>query len=179
MYSVKIDGEEKQELSKIPIDPRCVVGEKLYFSGVENDHNLHSMNIHTKDITYVSAFNLWMPIIDKSNMYFIDLDNGHRVCKSAVGSTDKQIVTSYPAQFYNIDGIYLYYQSMKGNPDGLYKVDMATGAEELLAEGQFNNINITSKYVYFADYFSGKTYHCPIYGNAVSIFDPPIQSLED
>ena len=72
MYSVKIDGEEKQELSKIPIDPRCVVGEKLYFSGVENDHNLHSMNIHTKDIAFVSAFNLWMPIIDKSNLYFIE-----------------------------------------------------------------------------------------------------------
>ena len=179
MYSVKIDGEEKQQLSKIPIDPRCAVGEKLYFAGVENDHNLHSMNIHTKDIAYVSAFNLWLPIIDKSNMYFIDLDSGHRVCKSAIGSTDKVVLTSYPAQSYNIDGIYLYYQSMKGNPDGLYKVDMSTGAEELLAEGQFNNINITSKFVYFADYFSGDTYHCPVRGNTVTKFDPPILPLDD
>lgn len=179
MYSVKIDGEEKQLLSKIPIDPRCVVGEKLYFAGVENDHNLHSMNIHTKDITYVSALNLWMPIIDKGDYYFIDLDNHHRVSKSSIGSSDKVVITTYPAQSYNISGSYLYYQSMKGNPDGLYKVDIYSGAEELLAEGQFNNINITSKYVYFADYFSGTTYHCPVGGNSVSMFNPPIQSLDD
>lgn len=179
LYSVKIDGEEKQELTKMPIDPRCAVGEKLYFAGVENDHNLHSMNIYTKDITYVSAFNLWMPIIEKGNMYFIDLDSGHRICKSAIGSSDKVVLTSYPAQSYNIDGTYLYYQSMKGNPDGLYRVDIASGAEELLAEGQFNSINITSKYVYFADYFSGAMYHCPIRGNGVSKFDPPILPLDD
>ncbi|SFN46471.1 protein of unknown function [Pseudobutyrivibrio sp. UC1225] len=179
LNTVKIDGTEGQQLSKLAIDPRCVVGEKLYFSGVENDHNLHSMNIYSKDIAYASAFNLWMPIIEKSNLYFIDLDSKHRICKAALGSTDKTVLTSYPAQSYNIDGLYLYYQSMKGNPDGLYRVDMASGAEELIAEGQFNNINITSKYVYFADYFSGEIYHCPVRGNAVSKFDPPILPLDD
>ncbi|CBK74770.1 hypothetical protein CIY_20740 [Butyrivibrio fibrisolvens 16/4] len=179
MYSVKIDGTEKQQLSKVPIDPRCVVGEKLYFAGVEQDHNLHSMNIYTKDITYVSSNNLWLPIIDGKVLYFMDLDNHKRIYKTTVGSTEKVAVTTYPAQNYNVSGTYLYYQSMKGNPDGLYRVDLLSGAEVLLAEGQYNNINITSKYVYFADFYSGSTFHCPIGGNSVSIFDPPIQSVEE
>jgi hypothetical protein len=179
MYSVKIDGTEKQQLSKLPLDPRCAVGEKLYFAGIENDHNLHSMNIHTKDTAYVSALNLWLPIIEHGDMYFIDLDNHHRVYKSSLGGGDKVGLTTYPAQSFNVSGTYLYYQSMKGNPDGLYRVDLLSGAEELLAEGQYNNINITSRYVYFADYFSGTTFHCPLGGNTITPFNPPILPLDD
>jgi hypothetical protein len=68
---------------------------------------------------------------------------------------------------------------MKANPDGLYRVDMTTGAEMLLAEGQYNCINVTSKYVYFADFYSGAMFHTPIGGDSVSGFDPPIQTLEE
>ena len=178
LYSVKIDGEEKQQLSKIPLDPRCAVGEKLYFAGVQNDHNLHSMNIYTKDIAYVSAYNLWMPIIENGYMYFIDLDNRHQVYKATLGGADKFAITSHPVQSYNISKNYLYYQSMKANPDGIYRVDLITGSELLLAEGQYNNINVTSKYVYFADYFSGTTFHCPEGSTTVSMFNPPIQALD-
>ncbi|MBR5636300.1 MAG: DUF5050 domain-containing protein [Pseudobutyrivibrio sp.] len=179
LNSIKIDGTEGQQLSKLPIDPRCVVGEKLYFSGIENDHNLHSMNIYTKDNTYVSAENLWLPIIEKGVLYFMDLDNHKRVYRMSLSGGEKYGLTTYPIQHYNISGNFLFYQSLKGNPDGLYRVDMQSGAEELLAEGQFNNINVTSKYVYFADYFSGATYHCPLTGRNVTLFDPPIQQLKN
>ena len=49
----------------------------------------------------------------------------------------------------------------------------------LLAEGQYNSINVTSKYVYFADFYSGAMFHTPIGGDSVSGFDPPIQTLEE
>ena len=179
LYKVKIDGTEREQLSKTPIDPRCTVGEKLYFAGVENDHNLHSMNIYTKDTTYVSEENLWLPIIQSGNVYFIDLNNSKRVYVMSQSGGQKIGITSYPAQSFNVSGNFLYYQSLKGNPDGIYRVDMTSGAEVLLAEGQYNNINITSRYVYFADFFSGATFHCPIGGTNVSGFNPPIQSLED
>lgn len=178
LYSVKIDGTERQQLSKTPIDPRGAVGDKLYYSGVTNDHNLHQMNIYTKDTAFVSSENLWLPILDRTTIYFIDLDDHHRVYRMPVGGGAKEGLTSYGAVCYNYTKNYLYYQSLKGNPDGMYMVDMKTGAETLLAEGQYNNINVTSKYVYFADYYSGTTYHVPIGGNSLGIFDPPILSLD-
>lgn len=179
IYSVKIDGTEREQLNKNPIDPRCMVGEKLYYSGVERDHNLHSMNISTKDSTYVSDQNLWMPIIENNTLYYMNLDDNNRVYRGGLGSGEGVGVTSYGTSGYNISGNYLYYQSIKGNPDGLYRVDLTSGAEVLLAEGQYNNINITSKYVYFADYFSGTTYHSPIGSTNISVFDPPIIALEE
>lgn len=179
LYSVKIDGTERQQLSKVSIDPRCTVGEKLYYAGVENDHNLHLMNIFSKDTAFASAENLWLPIIDKRTLYFIDLDNHKRVYRMPLGGGEKEGLTSYGAVAYNFSGNYLFYQSYKGNPDGIYMVDMTTGSEVLLAEGQYNNINITSRYVYFADYYSGATFHVPIGGTSLGTFDPPILSLEE
>ena len=178
LYTVKIDATEREQLSKVPLDPRCVVGDKFYYAGVENDHNLHSMNITTKDSSYVSAENLWLPIIMKRDLYFIDLDNKHRVYTVSLGGGTKTGLTSYGAVCYNLNKNYLYYQSLKGNPDGLYMVDLTTGAEFLIAEGQYNNINITSKYVYFQDYYSEATFHVPVGSTSVSLFNPPIKEVD-
>ena len=179
LYSVMIDGSEKTQLSKSAIDPRCMVGEKLYYSGVEHDHNLHSMNLDTKDSTFVSSENLWMPTIIGSDLYYMNLDDNNRVYKSNISGDNKTGITSYGTSGFNVDGNYLYYQSIKGNPDGVYRVDLTTGAEVLLAEGQYNNINTTSKYVYFADYQSGTTFHCLKGTTDVSLFNPPIISLDE
>ncbi|MBE5914228.1 MAG: DUF5050 domain-containing protein [Pseudobutyrivibrio ruminis] len=178
LYMVGIDGEERVQLSKAAIDPRCMVGETLYYSGVERDHNLHSMNLDTKDSTYVSSENLWLPIIDGNTLYYMNLDENNRVFRSTLSGDNKTGITTYGTSGYNISGNYLYYQSIKGNPDGLYRVDLTTGAELLLAEGEFNNINVTSKYVYFADYYSGTTFHVANGSTEVGLFNPPILALD-
>ncbi len=179
IYSVKIDGTEKQQLSKSAIDPRCMVGQKMYYSGVENDHNLHSMNIPNKDTSYISSENLWMPTVENGVVYYMNLDENNRVYKVGLSGDEPVGVTTYGTSGYNVSGNYLYYQSIKGNPDGIYRVDLTTGAEILLAEGEYNNINVTSKYVYFADYFSGATFHSAIGSTSVEPFNPPILSLEE
>ena len=179
VYKVDIDGKNREQLSKTSIDPRCMVGEKLYYSGVEHDHNLHSMNLDTKDSAFVSAENLWMPIIDGKTMYYMNLDENNRIFRASLSGDDKVGITTYGSSDFNFSGNYLYYQSIKGNPDGLYRVDLTSGAEVLLAEGQYNNINITSRYVYFSDYLSGTTFHVPLGSTEVGLFDPPIIELDD
>ena len=178
LHSIKIDGTEGQVLHKSAIDPRCLVGDKLYFAGVEGDHNLHTFNRQSKDIGFASSENLWMPTIVGSDLYFMDLDHKERVYRMPLGGGDKVGITTYGTSDYNIDGNYLYYQSIKGNPDGLYRVDLTTGSEVLIAEGEFNSINVTSRYVYFADFFSGTTYHVLKGSDQVGIFNPPIQSSD-
>lgn len=179
LYKVGIDGKVREQLSKSSIDPRCIYNGKLYYSGVEKDHNLHSMNIDTKDSAFVSEENLWMPIIEDNNLYYMNLDDNNRVYKSSLSGDGKTGITTYGTSGYNVAGNYLYYQSIKGNPDGIYRVDLTSGAEVLLAEGEYNNINVTSKYVYFADYKSGTTFHSPVGSIEVGLFDPPILPLDD
>ncbi len=179
LYSVGIDGEDKHQLSSESLDPRCMIGDKLYYSGVTNDHNLHKFNLDSKDSAFVSAENLWMPTVVGSEVYFMDLDDNNRIYKGPLGGGDKTAITSFGSSDYNIAGKYLYYQSIKGAPDGLYRVDLESGEEILLMEGEFNNINVTSKYVYFADFFTERTYHCKLGSTEIGIFDPPILSVEE
>ena len=178
LYMVSTDGKEKEQVSKTAIDPRCLVGEKLYFAGVEQDHNLHKLNLDTKDASFVSQENLWLPIIDKDTLYYINLDDSHRIYTSTLSGDNKKCVTTFGATCYNFTGNYLYYQSLKGNPDGLYRVDLINGDEVLIAEGQYNNINITSRYVYFADYMSGTTFHIINGSTEVGLFNPPILEVK-
>ena len=178
LYSVMIDGTEKEQLSKAAIDPACMVGEKLYYSGVERDHNLHAMNLDKKDSAFVNSLNLWMPNIQGNTLYFMNLDENNRIFRSDLGGNNPTGITSYGSSDYNITGNFLYYQSIKGNPDGIYMVDLTSGAETLVAEGQYNHINTTSRYVYFADYFSGTTFHVPIGSTSVQVFNPPIIELD-
>ena len=179
VYTVKIDGSEREQLTKSSIDPRCIYNGKLYYSGVEHDHNLHAMNLDTKDSAFVSAENLWMPLIENNYVYYMNLDENNRIFRSSLSGEGKTGITTYGSSDYNIAGNYLYYQSIKGNPDGIYQVDLTTGAEVLLAEGEYNHINVTSKYVYFADYLSGTTFHTPIGSTQVGLFNPPILPLDD
>ncbi len=179
LYSVSIDGSNRQQLNKSTIDPRCMVGEKLYYAGVDHDHSLHSMNLTTKDSSYVLDVNMWMPIIIGNTVYYMNLDENNRVYTVPLSGGEATGVTTYGTSNYNVSGNYLYYQSMKGNPDGLYRVDLSTGAEVLLAEGEYNNINITSRYVYFADFMSGQTFHCLNGSTQIGLFNPPIQQLDD
>jgi len=179
LYSVKIDGSDRQQLNSSAIDPRCMVGEKLYYSGVDRDHNLHMMNLDTKDSTYVNSENLWMPYIIGNDLYYMNLDENNRIYKTNVSGGTPVGISTYGTSGYNIDGNYLYYQSIKGNPDGLYRVDLSSGEEILIAEGEYNNINVTSKYVYFADYFSGTTFHVAKGSTNVSVFNPPILSVKE
>ena len=174
VYKVDIDGENREQLTKDQIDPRCMVGENLYYSGVVSDHNLHRMNLDTKDSSFVSSERVWLPIIEGDTMYYMNLDDDYRVYKGPFSGEGKVCLTTYGASNFNVSGNYLYYQSIKGNPDGIYRVDMSTGDEVLLQEGEYNHINITSQYVYFADFKSGTTFHSKIGSTTVSLFDPPI-----
>lgn len=179
LYIVGIDGKDKQQLSPSSIDPRCMVGEKLYYSGVKNDHNLHAMNLDTKDSSFVSDKNLWMPIILGDTLYYMNLDDKERVYRAPLSGGEGTMITQYGTSGYNISGNYLYYQSIKGNPDGLYRVDLTSGAEVLIKEGEFNNINVTSEYIYFADFFSGTTFHVKNGGTQAEVFDPPIIEIKE
>ena len=109
----------------------------------------------------------------------MNLDDKERVYRAPLSGGEGTMITQYGTSGYNISGNYLYYQSIKGNPDGLYRVDLTSGAEVLIKEGEFNNINVTSEYIYFADFFSGTTFHVKNGGTQAEVFDPPIIEIKE
>ena len=175
LYAVDIDGEDKRQLSAEPLDPSCMVGERMYYSGVSNDHHLYVKDVGTNTDSNVLLEDTWMPTVVGDTIYFIDLSEGHRISKVNLNDGTKTVISQYPAQEYNLTGNTIYYMSLEADTDGMYKLDVSGGTEELLMQGQFNSINVTSRYVYFYDYFSGSCLHCSLSGGLPSTFSPEIE----
>ncbi len=179
LYKVDIDGENKEQLNNTAIDPRCMVGPKLYYSGVVSDHSLRVINVKLDTNSFVSEESTWFPTVEGDYVYFMDLDDGDRINRMSISTREKTRISNFGISNYNLSGNYIYYQSKKGNPDGLYRIDLSSGEEVLMAEGEYNNINVTSKYVYFSDFFSGRTYHAKNGSLDYSIFSPAIEVTEE
>ncbi len=177
-YSIGIDGKDQKKEYNTYIDPRCMVGSYMYYAGVEADHYLHCLNVANGSDTVVFRQRVWNPIAADGRIFCLDLDDRYKVIAIDNGSGNKQTVTKYGASAFNVHGNYLYYQSMTADMNGLYMVNLQTGAETLLMEGQFKDINITSKYVYFFDFNTDICYHAPLGTDAVSPFHPKVEMTE-
>lgn len=177
-YSIGIDGKDQKKEYNTYIDPRCMVDSYMYYAGVEGDHYLHCLNVANGSDRVVYSQRVWNPIMANGRLFCLDLDDRYRVISVENGTGSKQTVTQYGASAFNVQGNYLYYQSMTADVNGLYMVNLQTGMETLLMEGQFKDINTTSKYVYFFDYNTGLCYHAALGTDAVGPFQPKVEMTE-
>lgn len=175
LYSIGIDGKDKKQYNKAAVDPRCIVGESLYYSGVESDHNIHRANLAQSGASTVCNEWAWMPTVVGDKLYYMDLNNGDRITCMNMSDGSTEVVSVYGTTDYNVVGNTIYYQTVKAETDGLYKIDLNNGTEELIAQGQFNSINTTSRYVYYRDYFSGTVFHTKLNGHGSTVFSPGIE----
>ncbi len=178
LYSVGIDGEDKKQIQNTSSDPRCMTGDKLYYSGTISEHNLHRLDVSTGSDSIISSNNCYYPIVVGDNVYYMDLDNDNRVSLMSLTDGSSRILSSYATSAINVYGDYLYYQSIYGAPDGIYRINLLDGTEKLLVEGQFNSINVSSEYIYFKEFFSGAIYHMPLGGGLASVFNPAVDIEE-
>ena len=175
IYTIGIDGENKQQLINEAINPLCLDGDKLFYAGVSQDHKLHCKTLSTGATSQIGDINAWLPIVDGGYVYYIDLDNSHKISKFSLSDSSVTNISKQEATSYLIAGNSIFYQTMKSDKDGVYKIDLTTMEETLVAPGQFKNLNATSKFLYMVDYNSGAVYHCSIKGGSPSVFNPPIE----
>lgn len=175
LYSIGIDGKDKKQIFDNSTDPRCIVGPTLYYSGVVTDHNIYKRDLNTGSTSTLVTESSWMPTIYGNYVYYMDLADKEKVVRVSLSDGSKETLSTYGSSDYNVSGNYIYYQSIKADEDGIYQIDLTTKEERLIAPGQFHSINLTSKYIYFVDYFSGACYHCDINGGVATIFSPAIE----
>jgi hypothetical protein len=92
------------------------------------------------------------------------------------GSNPETIVKDSCSTFnISLDGRYLYYQVDDTINNRICIMNLETGEVNTLLEGNYKQIHITSKTVYFSDFDESKAYYLPIgAANGISTFDPPV-----
>lgn len=172
LKSCGIDGKNKQSLSDYPLTAACVSNGQIYLNGTKNDHYLYTLNPSTGDLNLVLERNLWDPIVDGDYVYFMDLESNYYLCRYSFSTNTVEILTRDRVDFYNLYGDMIYYQTA-GRTPALMRMHTDGSGSELVADGAFTNINITSSYVYFNEFNTPvPVYKTPTFGSvSVTTFD--------
>lgn len=177
LHRVGTDGENNTEFSSEALLPACVSRGLFYYSGVNNDHDLHILNPDTGETATLIKRSTYLPIVHEEGIYFMTLGDYaiHRY-DMVTGTTMKLV--SEPCATYNIsnDGRYLYYQVDRTDNNRICVLDLDTMTSTTILEGDYSQIHVTSNYVFFTDFNETTVYAFATNDSGVlSKFNPPVE----
>ena len=178
LYKVKTDKSVQEKVADTVINPAAAYNGIIYFNGTEKDHYLYGLNTSTDKISTVYEGNLWYPQYANGYIYFMDVSNDYRICRYNLSGRQVEILTNDRADTFNVGNNYIYYQKSDPSNPALMRVHLDGSSPEVVAPGNYKDINLTSKYVYFHAFGDDVTiYHTPVDGPVnVGVFTQALQA---
>lgn len=176
LHQVDINSKNDIKLSNEPLIPASFYNGYLYYAGVTEEHNIHVMNAKTKETRILYEGNCYMPIASEDGIYYISLEDNYAICRIDLDGSNKTIIVDEFCSTFNLspDGKTIYYQVDGGNQNRLGKIDLTKMTLETIVEGNYNNIHVTSNYVFFRDFNKTITYAYQPKNGEVSTFRAPV-----
>lgn len=171
---IRIDKKNPKTVFTEMITPSCVVGNIIYYAGVDKDHYLYALDTSTDLASLVWEHNVYNPVYENGYIYFMDIDTGYELHRYDLTTGKEQTLTTDRLDYFNVYGNIIYYQKSSSTQPALKRIAIDGTGEEIVKEGVFEQVNITSNYVYFNE-FNKPTpvYHQPTLGSIqVSVFQP-------
>lgn len=174
LYRIKINGKEREQISKIPYLTCAVQGQYMYFNGEDNDHALRQLDSATNTISVLHDCICYEPIVMGNTAYYMNAEDNYSITRYNLTTGEEAAVVPDRVDCYNIYGDYIYYQKNAPDQQGLYRCYTDGSSEELIQAGNFTSIHVTSSYVYFYDFNNdANCYKTPTSGDVnVTPFQP-------
>lgn len=174
-YKMKIDHSDQVELADYIINPACVENGIIYYTGMESNHYLYTLNTATDVSSERWHGNIYNPVLSGDYVYYMEPENNYRLCRYSFSQDLIEILTNDRVDCFNVGGGYIYYQKNSVSEPQLICMASDGSNPQVIAEGNYTHINITSRYVYFQAFGDDTTmYHSPIGGYGYSIFSAPV-----
>ena len=169
-----IDKKDESVLLNEAVNPANIHNGIIYYAGVNEDHYLYAMDTQTGNISLVWEHNLHHPIYHEGHIYFMDLETDYELHRYDLASGLEEVISTDRLDYFNIYGDVIFFQKSSPQGPALKRIRLNGSNEEVIMQGTFSEVNITSDYAYFREF--GKPtpiYHQSTYGVAdVSVFDP-------
>lgn len=178
IYKVRINGNDPEKIMDEIINPAAAYNGTIYYNGQDKDHYLYALNPDTNQSHVVYEGNLWYPTYANGYIYYMDVANNYRLCRYSLSSATVEILTNDRVDTFNVGDYNIYYQKNDKNEPALMRMNLDGSNPEIVATGNYTDINLTSYYAYFR-YFGDKstTYHTPVYGSInVSPFNAAMEA---
>ena len=112
-----------------------------------------------------------------NDIYYIDNAQNYKICRFNAYTRENVTIGDERVDTYNTDGNYIWYSvSAEGLP-AIKRMRTDGSDVQVLSEGVYSNISLTSRFVYFAPFSKEgpeAMYHVPIGAlGPISRFNPP------
>ena len=165
LYKVKTDQSEPELVSKDIINPVACDNGVIYFSGTGRDHYLYSLDTRTDTISTIFEGNLCFPSYHDGYIYYMDISSDYRLCRYSLSENTVEILTNDRVDTFNVGDQFIYYQKNSSTEPALKRMRLDGSNPEIVAEGNFEKIHLTSAYAYFNAFGqSVPVYHTPVNG---------------
>lgn len=167
-----IDGKNKQVVLPYKISLGSVQNGNLYYTDGVEDFHLKALNLSSNSISEILAEDVYQPIVDGNEVYCIDIHNNYALVRYDLTTKEKTVLDESRTDLFNLSDRYVYYQTSGDNPQ-LKRVSRDGATIEVIADGAYSDINLTSRYVYFHKFDSDvPVYKIPLDGSlTISTFD--------
>lgn len=165
-YRAKINGEEKQILSKKAIENYEVSGTWIYYSYINDGKNvIEKMKTNGEDITKIDTDSSAVFFLDRNNIYYIyehynenEYEPVFELYKVKTNGKDKEKISDIGKNVYlenvNFDGDKIYYAKLnENNVLAIYSLTKNGKEESKIVDIQGNStiINIHDGWIYYTD----------------------------
>lgn len=173
LTKIKIDKSDKTTVADYIINPVSYINGIIYFNGTTDDHALYTLNTNGDAINKIWDGNIWNPVYQDGYVYYMDVSGDYRLCRYSPSENAVEILTNDRIDYFNVYDYYIYYQKSSASEPALKRMYIDGSNAETVAGGVYENINITSQYVYFSQYDEDvPVYKTPTYGSvSVTTFD--------
>lgn len=152
LLKISTDGKEEAVLSTDKIYPASAYNGRIYYNDNTNSHFLYQLDTNTDATALVVKYNMWNPIRHGDYVYFMDILENYRLCRYSLSENVIEVLSSERVDTFNMTDEYIYYQKSSETQPGLMRISLDGSEEIMLTEGVYNNINVTSRYVYFQEF---------------------------
>ncbi len=146
---IRIDKTDQQTVAREIINPNCFVNGRIYYNGKTEDNYLHALDVRTDRSSVIWQGDLWNPIVQGNYVYYMDISEDYRLCRYDMNNQVVEVLTNERLDMFNVYDSYIYYQVSSADAPALKRMRTDGSSQELVREGIYQNINITSEYVYF------------------------------
>lgn len=159
--------EEEITFNKNEVETACIADNRLYYAGNDTDHYLHAWDLETDTDQVIWQGNLCYPTVVGQYVYYMDIGNDYRLCRYDMANDQILVLTNDRLDFYNLYDNVIFYQKNDGENSALMRMNTDGSNQEIITEGIYNRINVTSAYTYFCPYGEDNViYRTPTFGPA-------------
>ncbi len=168
LNKIRVDKQNKSLVAPEMISPVCYDNGIIYYTGVLSDHSIHAMNTRSGDYTYdVLSGHYFFPVVTNGYIYYLNGDSNYSLWRTNLANGTTEIVTTDRVDCFTMNQQYIYYCYSNGLLSQLKRCDLDGSNQFILYQGVVNELNLTSRYLYFKVYGNDSVlYHIPLDGSA-------------